>query len=75
MIKKPPRCCAVGTYACTVPMAIKGRRHDVDLCISDIIAALNAGNLITIASCCGHGKQSAIISLEDGRELTIDLTT
>jgi hypothetical protein len=52
-------------------MPIKGRRRDIDLCIADIVAALNAANIITVASCCGHGKMDGIISLEDGRELIV----
>jgi len=42
-----------------------------DPCIADIIAALNAGGVSTIASCCGHGEQQGRISLSDGRELII----
>ena len=68
---KPNKCCSVGSYKCQVPMPINGKRQDIDLCIADIITALNAANIITIASCCGHGKFSGCISLEDGRELKI----
>ncbi len=71
MIKRPKECCALGTYECSIPMPINGRRQDIDLCIADIIAALNAANILTVASCCGHGKQSGIISLADGRELMV----
>ena len=35
------------------------------------MAALNAANIITIASCCGHGKQDGSILFEDGRELVV----
>jgi len=52
-------------------MAIAGRRQDVDLCIADIVAALNAANIRTTASCCGHGKMDGRILLEDGRELFV----
>ena len=52
-------------------MAIKGRRVDIDFCIADLVAALNAANITTIASCCGHGKIPASIILEDGRELRV----
>lgn len=70
------KCCNVGTYEHTVPMAIKGRRQDVDYCIADIIAALNAANITTLASCCGHGRDNnglgeGSIILEDGRELIV----
>lgn len=71
MSARPTKCCAIGSYECSVPMAINGRRQDVDYCLADIIAALNAANIPTIASCCGHSKADAVISLADGREMTI----
>jgi hypothetical protein len=52
-------------------MAIKGRRQDVDFCIADIVAALNAANIRTEASCCGHGKRPGSIILEDGRWVAV----
>jgi len=70
-MKRPDKCCDIGSYEHTVPMAIKGLRCDVDFCIADIVAALNAANIITVASCCGHGKMNAAIALEDGREIEI----
>ena len=70
--EKPEQCCQVGTYEHTVPMPINGRRQDVDYCIADIIAALNAANIPTVASCCGHGKMEASILLEDGRHLRFE---
>lgn len=39
--------------------------------IVDLVTALNAGGISTVASCSGHGPQSGIISLRDGRELII----
>jgi len=42
-----------------------------DPCIAPIVAALNAGGLPTIASCCGHQKRPGRISLMDGRELFV----
>ena len=72
MIKKPKRCCEVGTYKHQIPMPIRGRRQDIDLCIADIVAALNAANIITTASCCGHGKMTGNILLEDGRKIIIE---
>ena len=65
------KCCSLGTYECQVPMPITGRRQDIDICIADIVAALNAANITTVASCCGHMKTDAVISLEDGREIII----
>jgi len=70
-MKKPDKCCGMGTYECQIPMPIKGRIQGIDFCIADIVAALNAANIITVASCCGHGKIPARIDLEDGREIMI----
>ena len=68
---KPTKCCGPGTYKCAIPMPIDGRRRDIDFCIADIVAALNAANILTIASCCGHGKVDGSILIADGRELKI----
>ena len=64
-------CRPCGTYECQVPMPLRGRRQDVDVCIADLVAALNAANIVTVAICCGHGKQDGSIVLEDGRELVV----
>ena len=39
--------------------------------ISDLVRALNAGGVRTIASCSGHGYRPGNIILADGRELFI----
>jgi hypothetical protein len=52
-------------------MPIHGRRQDIDLCVADIVAALNAANVTTGMSCCGHGEQHGVISLDDGRWLIV----
>ena len=54
-------------------MPINGRRQDIDFCIADIVAALNSANIITIASCCGHGKIDGSIILNDKREIIIKI--
>lgn len=69
--EKPKKCCAMGTYKCAVPMFVNGRREGIDFCIVDLVAALNAANIITVASCCGHKQIPGSIILEDGRELII----
>lgn len=43
----------------------------VDRCIAPIVQALNEARILTIASCCGHGKGPGSIRLQDGREFTI----
>ena len=64
-------CCDLGTYSCEIPMPLSGRLYGIDFCIADIVAALNAANIGTVASCCGHGSMYANIVLEDGRIIEI----
>ena len=71
MLDRPKECCVCGTYTHTIPMPIRRRVEYIDFCIADIVAALNAANITTEASCCGHGKINGRISLSDGRELLI----
>ena len=52
-------------------MPINGRVQCIDFCIHQIVAALNAGGVGTVASCCGHGKMPGRIDLDDGRTLLI----
>ena len=59
------------TYANQVCMPLNGKVQCIDPCIHRIVAALNAGNVRTVASCCGHGKMNGNIILEDGRVLVI----
>jgi len=67
-------CCPIGSYEHQVPMALRGRRQDIDICIADLVAALNAANIVTRASCCGHGgERPGDILLEDGRVLYIQM--
>ena len=69
--RRHARCCAPGTYEHTTPMPISRRVEYVDDCIVDIVAALNAGRLPTVASCCGHGKLPSSVLLDDGRQLLV----
>jgi len=52
---------------------VKGepRLIDVDRCIANIVLALNGTGVITVASCCGHGKRPSNIAIADGREIII----
>lgn len=43
----------------------------VDSCIADIVSALNAGGVLTLDSCCGHGNGDGVIRLMDGRVLSL----
>ena len=71
-MKSPNRCCPVGSRECSVVLPIRGRAVDVDFCIHDIVAALNANGIETMASCCGHGECDGRIDLSDGRIIRID---
>lgn len=75
MMDRPTECVPCGTYQHTVPMACNGRVAHVDFCLADIVAALNAGNLPTVASCCGHPSSKtpacARVDLADGRCLLV----
>ena len=65
-------CCDMDTYEChQAPLIIKGNVRYIDVCIIDIVKALNMFGIATISSCCGRGKINGSIVLEDGRELTI----
>lgn len=64
-------CGSERTYADQVRMPIKGRVRSIDKCIHSIVAALNAANIPTEASCCGHKETIGQIALEDGRVLGI----
>ena len=59
------------TYANQAGMPINGRVRSIDWCIHRIVAALNAANIPTVASCCGHRESPGDILLEDGRCLVI----
>ena len=54
-----------------VCMPINSRVICIDYCIHHLVAALNAGGVRTVASCCGHGIAPGRIDLEDGRLITI----
>lgn len=52
-------------------MPLNGRVQCIDHCIHHVVAALNAGGVRTVASCCGHGIRPGRIDLEDGRTLIV----
>jgi hypothetical protein len=66
MLKKPDRCCDCGTYEHYVPMCVHDKVVYVDYCVARMVAALAAGGLRPMASCCGHGKMPPSVLLEDG---------
>lgn len=59
------------TYENQVCMPLNGRVRCIDRCIHHLVAALNAGGITTVQSCCGHKKNDGYITLEDGRMLVI----
>lgn len=62
----------VKTYANQACLPLKQRVVCIDWCIHQIVSALNAGGVETVASCCGHGTQRGRIDLADGRILWIE---
>ena len=61
----------------TIPARLSHTGHrrlalePVDRCIAPIVRALNREGIITVSSCCAHGKGPGVIALEDGRLLEI----
>lgn len=43
----------------------------IDACIAPIVAALSGWGIDMRGSCCGHGKGTGTIDLQDGRTLEI----
>ena len=43
----------------------------IDSCIAPIVAGLQAAQVFTEWSCCGHGQHTGYISLHDGRCLVV----
>jgi hypothetical protein len=52
----------IKTFEEQVPMPLGGRVQCIDKCIAHIVAALNAGGIETVASCCGHGKMDGLLA-------------
>ena len=59
------------TYANQTCMPLNGKVQCIDRCIHKIVAALNAGGILTTSSCCGHQKLTGFATLLDGRTLLI----
>lgn len=59
------------TYRNQICLPINNKVVCVDFCIHQIVAALNAGGVETVASCCGHRKRDGSIMFKDGRELIV----
>ncbi len=59
------------TFRHQVCMPLNGRVQCIDYCIHHLVAALNAANIRTVGSCCGHRMMPGRIDLEDGRVLAV----
>ena len=59
------------TYRNQMLMPLNGRVQCIDWCIGHVVAALNAANIRTTASCCGHKLFPGRIDLKDGRVLAV----
>lgn len=55
----------------TPVVEIGGKPRSIDACIVDLVKALNAAGIETIASCCGHLVRLGSIILRDGREIVV----
>jgi hypothetical protein len=64
-------CGTMGAYTDVVTMPLNGRVRTIDRCIHQLIAALNAGGVETVACCCGHGDKVGNILLGDGRTILV----
>ena len=64
----------VKTFKHQAVIPINGKVQCIDWCIHPIVSALNAAGIVTVASCCGHGKIEGRIDLADGRILRIEKT-
>ncbi len=60
-----------GDYTNTTIIFLSGRTRNIDKCLVPLIKALNYAGMVTVASCCGHGKRPGSVILADGRELLI----
>jgi len=49
----------------------KWREMGIDSCIAPIVRALQEGGIDMRGSCCGHGRMSGQIELQDGRMILI----
>ena len=70
--EKCDQCGGEKTYANQVCMPLNGKVRCIDWCIHQIVAALNAGGVETVACCCGHNQIKGRIDLADGRILWIE---
>lgn len=43
----------------------------IDACIADLVGALQKDGIDMRGSCCGHGKRTGFIALQDGRLLEL----
>lgn len=62
------RICLHGTYKKVTVINIEQNKKEVvvDACIADEIQELNDKGVITLGSCCGHGKAGQIAEWENG---------
>jgi len=49
----------------------KWAHREIDRCMADIVKGLQAAQVWTVSSCCGHGKDIGAITLADGRTLYV----
>jgi hypothetical protein len=49
----------------------KWKHVGIDRCIAPIVRALQQGGIDMRSSCCGHGRWSGAIVLQDGRTIVV----
>jgi hypothetical protein len=69
----PKRCNPLGSLECQKKCHINDDVVMLDICIADIVLALNQAGIKTTASCCGHANKRTpgFIDLEDGRSFYV----
>jgi hypothetical protein len=59
--------CYHGTYTIVSVVNLQSNKYPkVDACIADEIQKLNDAGIVTLGSCCGHGRAGEIIEWENG---------
>jgi len=66
------KCCEIGSHDhCVSLITALGKRACADRCLIPILRALARGGVVTVASCCGHGRRAPEIILANGWTLVV----
>lgn len=64
-----------GDLTASCPVEMRWKMLPIDMCIAELVRALNASGHSTTSACCGHGEAPGVIGLADGRALLVVETT